>query len=152
MKTTPEAGLDTASPHAVSQDGSPRSRRFVVLGGTAFAVGVIGVVGWQLSRPHDRAQDHGGAAQTAAASTPSVVSAIATETAAPIPAPSAVTVTAASSASSDLVLAHKTAPIHPGVVAKPAAKPDAATRPPEFDPAKAAPPKRPGGLIEDVPF
>jgi serine/threonine-protein kinase len=159
MKTTPEAGLDTASPHALSQNASPRSRRFVVLGGAAFAAGLIGVLGWQLGRSRDGSTGVG-AAQSAATST-AVVSAaltestpapIATPQAAPVATPLAAPVPAAASASAEPVAARKFAPqVRPG--AKPiVTKPDATSRSPESDPSKTAPPKRPGGLIEDVPF
>ena len=94
MKTTPEAGLDvgldTASPHAVSQDASPRSRKVVVLAGAAFASGLVAMIGWQLGHTRERAcADFGrGGTGAPAASTANVVSAIATEIApAPIPTP-----------------------------------------------------------------
>ncbi len=159
MKTTPEAGLDTASPHAVSQDASPRSKKLVVLAGAAFASALVAVLVWQLGR--SRAHDQGPDQATQVAAGPTAISAIAAEsTAAPIPPPPTVaiptapTVVAATSASIDPAVARKTTPpIHPGTVARPAsAKPDAAARSPEADPSKAATPKRPGGLIEDVPF
>jgi len=157
MKTTPEAGLDTASPHAVSQDASPRSRRkVVVLAGAAFAAGLVAMIGWRLGHTRDPAPTSVGAPQIPTASTASMVSAIATETAPapiPTPAPTPVPIVAASaSADPAAALGHKTA-VHPGAPARPgAAKPDAAARAPDADPAKAASPKRPGGLIEDVPF
>jgi eukaryotic-like serine/threonine-protein kinase len=162
LKTTPEAGLDTASPHAVSQDASPRSRKLVVLAGAAFAAGLIGLLAWQLGGSRIRTETPAGAVQAAALSTTSVASAIAPETvAAPVATPEASSLAtppaapvAASSASSDPVAARKAAPqVRPGAAAKPvAAKPDSVARPPEPDPSKAATPKRPGGLIEDVPF
>jgi len=162
-KTTPEAGLDTASPHAVSQDASPRSRKVVVLAGAALATGLVAVLGWQLGRSRDHKQGTEEATQAAAALTVSVATAVATESTpapiptpptAPIPTPAAAPFAAASSASADVVAAHKILPpVRPGAAVKPvAAKPDAAARQPEPDPSKAAPPKRPGGLIEDVPF
>ena len=59
MKTTPEAGLDTASPHAVSQDASPRSRKVVVLAGAAFAAGLVAMIGWQLGHTREPAPTFG---------------------------------------------------------------------------------------------
>jgi serine/threonine-protein kinase len=158
LKTTPEAGLDTESPHAVSQGTSPRSRQLVVIGGAAFAAGMIAMVGWRLSRSNE-APSPTGPMQTAAASALSTASPAATEsTVTPPPpapmieAPPAASVVAASALSAEPGAPRKATPPHPGVPARVAGKPDAAARPPETDPSKAAPPKRPGGLIEDVPF
>jgi serine/threonine-protein kinase len=157
-KTTPEAGLDTASPHAVSQGASPRSRRLVVIGGAAFAAGLIAMVGWRLGRSSEEANAPR-PTQTAAASALTPASTATTESSvAPLPpnmhveAAPVASVVAASATSSDLAAARKLPPPRPGAPGKPAGKPDAAARPPETDPSKSAAPKRPGGLIEDVPF
>jgi serine/threonine-protein kinase len=153
MKTTPEAGLDTETPHAVSQNASPSSRRIVVLGAAAFAAGLIAMIGWRLGRSSETTGTTR-PTETATASAPVTASPAVTESVvAPPPAavPPVASVVAASAISADVGPGHKAPPAHPGAIARPA-KPDAGARPPETDPSKAAPPKRPGGLIEDVPF
>jgi hypothetical protein len=156
MKTTPEAGLDTESPHAVSQNTSPGSRRIVLLGAAAFAAGLIAMVGWRLGRsseaPGTTQPTETAAAPPVTASPAATQSVVAPPPAGtPVEVPPAASIVAASATSADVGASHKAPAPHPGA-AKPAAKPDAGARAPEADPSKAAPPKRPGGLIEDVPF
>jgi serine/threonine-protein kinase len=151
-KTTPEAGLDTASPHAVSQPSSPRSRRFVMMVGVAFVLGLVGLLGWQLGHSHDRPEPFTAASQattTAAAPLPSPTSEPAPRPETEVPS----TAVPAPTASAVVADTHKAGVVRPGAPPpKPMSKPDAAAHAAENDPAKAASQKRPGGLIEDVPF
>jgi hypothetical protein len=120
----------------------------------AAAVGAlaIGAVGWQLGR----ARDGGGAAGPVTGESPTLV-APAVEPAKPQgpsaepPAPAAPSTIEAPATA---VALDKTKPVlqaRPAAARVPANKPDGGAKSSESDASKANP-KRPGGLIEDVPF
>jgi eukaryotic-like serine/threonine-protein kinase len=146
--------MDTASPHAVSQTDLPRSRKIMISVVAALASFAIGAIGWQLGR----ARDGSGAITGGSRESPAVAAPIGVEpakpqaaTPEPTPPPSSPNANASTSAAETFEKAKPAAQMRLPSARGPAAKPDAGAKTSDSDAAKANQ-KRPGGLIEDVPF
>jgi serine/threonine-protein kinase len=148
--------IDTASPHAVSQTELPRSRKIMMSVAAALGALAIGAIGWQLGRTRDGSGAAAGAGsqETPALVAPPTIEPVKPQAAnpePPAPAASPNAVEAATHTAEPLDKSKVLPQARPALARAPAGKPDAGAKSNDSDASKANQ-KRPGGLIEDVPF